>query len=1474
MTKSYLQIVKIQILFLFFIFGSLVFSPKIAYAMCWCKNGAADNCRCACACGQSCVDLATGNSTPPKDCSTAIHAGQFDGVDIYCDTQGEANSFFATRSPMCGSMPETVPACCHERGNSTFIMCWGGEFTNGATNIPINGGGSVDEPLIWSGVQYCSGSCDGETINYHSCGSNVYKCAAGGFVCEETIPPVTVCGPQVPGGQQGSVNPLFSVCGVPTVTMAPPGPPPQMIPWPSFPPNSPIPCNETRDPEFHSLRPYQASPCNQSIRNVALYCGNDLMVHDSITITKNYNWGSGIPSYTISGAPIPTAPITPTPTPYCTPDGTGHENCSFTVGSTQEIAIDLSGAEFPIMGYTEPSIGNFGDPAQVINSRRQEETVSHGQKVNNYVSWYANGINQRAEYGVPLEQTPEGRTKIVDLSGPLKKLLAFDSQTVERQNEINKAGITRHNQVVACLGATILGLIPVPCYSNAAIVDIFRVTSAGGLRLPPLRNSYTDNLAGFVEYVANYIRWHFVGGWNASQYIPFSSTEDRVGRVRIVKYTVQDITSGQNVTNSTVLTQDPSNLYFSHMKETDELANSFMSTYLSSELNRNAPPTGTGVNRGTFCDTRAVRSNPGDQLFPTDLTARVNFSAVQSCNFVDTQSRVGNLCKLPTSQGGLGGECTSNPDNCGTVYSASDCPSGQTCARDCKSPTSCQGVCGYNAIGDAMTCCPNGGGGGGRVTPGDCDCDNGWHCHVDCTQNEIAPPDSADCHQEYQITFNTVTETPLATSVWAKLVASPVSVFRRFFPRVENKDGRPVRSIWDLPASTGVLYTSLTPGVDVTAGDPTNDRGGDAQLYFPHIGGIQQYFLQCIQTALRPKGYALDCPHEAPPPEGPQPMTGGPIDSFCMAQALTDYMNTVIDIAHGCGTSNLHNLGIFTNYSGSGVDNYIRQVQPNLVVLLNDEGFSQATHIKGLSPNTRLVGRTTQFSDNASDMQNEVGNTDGTGPVFNRLTNLINSWGSIGTWQGYNEVAYHVFAATNNQQVAWSTQLALDRQAVWAVHEFNRTHGTNKHACIGNFKEGWPRSSDFNSPAYTNYVSNIMNFISTNSMGSNVFLCVHEHESATTNTGNWTFGTRYLGWFQKTVGSGITLPVLVTVAGYDSQASPTIDAGVGWRVQDPSTHAGPIPAGTYRTMLLDYQSAALAHGAQGVAVFSLGLSGWDDTYGIAPLLTASGGAGSCTGTGLTHIKLLSPAFNMTSSGPGTDEEIAAQMITDGANFDALNGLAGNSYNCCGNTITGHVTRFLQNSGLGALNPPLPIMITETGVIDGTLADLGNEMGILKASTNPDYLGALFFNAFGTGSGEWNKFIINDYSTACHGTCGGLGVNSAAYYSQDDAFYRRAQNLGMTRSLEISNADDETTKGVMLALSHNLSPILRLGTVDNPGPDAETYGYYLQSLDKIIDAQYPGDTGKVAWAIAGPNEPQSEHWVAPECELSNLGTGDN
>ncbi|KKQ97986.1 MAG: hypothetical protein UT24_C0005G0004 [Candidatus Woesebacteria bacterium GW2011_GWB1_39_12] len=329
-------------------------------------------------------------------------------------------------------------------------------------------------------------------------------------------------------GDDGPTNtPIPTVTNTPTPTRGP-------IPPPY------VPCNQVRPTEFHSLRPYQASPCNQNVADIALFCGNDLLVYDRLEIIAEHLYETGAATtLTFEGNPI---------SADCTinfgasPDGFYRETCRFSINRQKNIAIDLQEAYLPIMGNTELVVNSQEQPPEIM-----PDSLDNPAKVNEYISWYLNGINGRAEYDPPDPNTEEGIRKIVDYSGPLKKLLAWDSQITDRLFEQSRAGVERHNQIVGCGSGT----DPRFCYPSSR--TRVRLTQALGRLFP---------------------------------YIPFSSTEDRKGEVEAQTSPYQIISPGLYLTNVFLSNQRPAELFFAHMQESFELSDLLQQTLVPDELER------------------------------------------------------------------------------------------------------------------------------------------------------------------------------------------------------------------------------------------------------------------------------------------------------------------------------------------------------------------------------------------------------------------------------------------------------------------------------------------------------------------------------------------------------------------------------------------------------------------------------------------------------------------------------------------------------------------------------------------------------------------------------------------------------------------------------------------------------------------------------------------------------------------------
>lgn len=178
------NLTKVWLTFISFVL--LIFlKAETANAACWCANPDQDNCRCG----------RTG---------TSPYSATWQGVQLYCDTAAETTSEFTLVAPICGSSPEIIPACAPAQDNPTFFVCYGGNFAQGQSNIPPDGSGGLDGPIVWNGVSY-GGT---QPLTYYSCGANNFCCASN--ICDSTnAPPLpTYCEPQRPW-----VTPPEEICG-------------------------------------------------------------------------------------------------------------------------------------------------------------------------------------------------------------------------------------------------------------------------------------------------------------------------------------------------------------------------------------------------------------------------------------------------------------------------------------------------------------------------------------------------------------------------------------------------------------------------------------------------------------------------------------------------------------------------------------------------------------------------------------------------------------------------------------------------------------------------------------------------------------------------------------------------------------------------------------------------------------------------------------------------------------------------------------------------------------------------------------------------------------------------------------------------------------------------------------------------------------------------------------------------------------
>lgn len=514
-----------------------------------------------------------------------------------------------------------------------------------------------------------------------------------------------------------------------------------------------IPCSDTTNPEFHSLRPYPASPCKPKtlVENGQYLCGQDLVVKDVYEFTDG---GGDCQTVTdASGATI--------------------HHCKYSVtGSTSNVSLGIKDAYFPIMGNTE----KVPNSTNANLSYEQRNTINFLQRVNNYVSWYLNGITFRAEEQPedlllnPFPGNPTTLSRIINLSGPLKKLLPQRIQTVERLDEKDKIGSERHNQTVTCNNTS----DPQQCYSVSN--NPVRITDATGT---------TTN--------------------KAFQYVPFSSTEDLVGESSsYLNYPAPSCNSTPLDTDSGITCIDlkldnaARDLYFAHIEESNQLGGILQKTFKPTGVVPSPAPVDqlNELIKTPYCELIDSRTNPGDKLYgelvrPNDTTTqpmsgRVSYNANFTCDFrVPTQTEI-NQCKA---------------DTCTTL------------------------------TGDAYN-----------------------QCITDCQSTNDT------CQREIYIPVSVQIKPPSLDETWNTFVAGGMSIAKRIFPQLGA--GTPYTELKDIPGNSPAFYTSthtagsINPLQEVTlAGNPSANRpGSTAQIYFPHIGSVYDYFLKGIQKALRPKG--------------------------------------------------------------------------------------------------------------------------------------------------------------------------------------------------------------------------------------------------------------------------------------------------------------------------------------------------------------------------------------------------------------------------------------------------------------------------------------------------------------------------------------------------------------------------------------------------------------------------------------------
>jgi hypothetical protein len=593
-------------------------------------------------------------------------------------------------------------------------------------------------------------------------------------------------------------------------------------------------CTNINNPEYHSLRPYPYQPCQYTTASYATFCGNNLTLQETVS---GYYPGDG--DCTTSGNTI---------------------TCTFNKSiPSHKVSINLSGAELPFMGNTQ-------DVKNSINTS-DSAGFDNADKVNNYVSWYLNGTNYRAEYG----GTPTGND-LINYSGPINKLLPgviLDAQRI--QSIKNAEQNTNHNQIVACVTSNIplIGNLleighfnAIPCYignNTPAQGQTFRLNTSGLPlidRIPIIKNiagsSYGwDSEITWLRSITNIPPWLFnhllnrltevlppsiiksmlqtaindsiSTAWNKA--IPPLPWDDGTGKPfanNLLYLKAYYEWRGQTCIVIPIINEL---VCFENFLIPNKYADLFPYVPLSSteDLEGNIKvdsAQGTGVSltgAPLVTNVSFLNQNPATLFFPHLTESSQLGSLLQNTYVPQGQNKIGNPTEVSDQVSCNPVEVRSNPGDSlvnGTATITGDLSYNASFSCNFNPPP-------QDSYEGCMASCAN------SNQTGQCE-----------TQCSVFPPAPLQkCDKNVYITLTTESNSPKLDDIWSQLVAGPMAIVKRLFPKL----GTQIGTIEDIPGSTNISYS----GASANSGT----------LNLPHVGGIDEYFLKGIQTLLRPKGY-------------------------------------------------------------------------------------------------------------------------------------------------------------------------------------------------------------------------------------------------------------------------------------------------------------------------------------------------------------------------------------------------------------------------------------------------------------------------------------------------------------------------------------------------------------------------------------------------------------------------------------------
>lgn len=543
-------------------------------------------------------------------------------------------------------------------------------------------------------------------------------------------------------------------------------------------------CTVTADGlDFHSFRPYPGEPCNEEFENLSLLCGNDMR------LTKEFQ---RVPS---QGS--------------CQNTSGNNYSCTFVdVGHIKAI-VDTSESQLPIMGNTE----------LVTNRDNPNDQINDAVKMNDFVSWYLNGAVNYAEnphpiedMGSAIEEWWSGYYKnAINYSGPIRKLLSQDSQYQYKIEQVEKAKNSQpgdkdaiHDQVVGCTYS-----LKTPFFFLEQIINLLLKAYGVKINIP---GSKIGNIIGpcvdlpWYYDLFNVQDIHRMTEWSGKKLPPLIEDYDDPSDPRAwwVAY--------ERWRGKSCIVLPGWKIIPKFLRHQGICIENYLKLNYYADLFMNFPISSMEDRKGKLTIKEPPDIDSGEMKVDVSNFVLIQPATLYFPHMLETAELTSKLQDTYMPKDGT----NNDPGYSEKVDISSDCVILQVRTGD--------------TPGDSLY---------GNQAIAEFDYEATFSC--DFSYSDQNP----SCTKRMTLTSKIDTETPLADSVWNKLVNGNSSIVRRMFPKLNDEE---IGSLIDFPTSTTAKY--LANGASAS---PAN-----ADIYFPHIGAIDEYFLKGIQTLLRPKGYGED----------------------------------------------------------------------------------------------------------------------------------------------------------------------------------------------------------------------------------------------------------------------------------------------------------------------------------------------------------------------------------------------------------------------------------------------------------------------------------------------------------------------------------------------------------------------------------------------------------------------------------------